>query len=138
PGGVRTELAHILFADIVGYSKNSTDRQGDLRARLRGSLEASPTFQRARMARFLLIETGDGMAVAFFDHPASPLMCAREIARNIRGAIPLRIGIHSGLIGCDIDGHGSPNLYGDGINTAQRVMDCGQAGHILLARMARE
>jgi class 3 adenylate cyclase len=136
--GVRTELAHILFADIVGYSKNSTGRQGEMRASLRAILEASPTYRQARTTRFVVIETGDGMAVAFFDHPVTPLLCAREIALACAGTLPLRMGIHSGLIAADIDGRGAPNLYGDGINVAQRVMDCGQAGHILLSRQAAE
>ena len=86
--------------------------------------QAPRSSERGRF-RFLLIETAtDGGR--FFDHPSAPLLCAREIARNVHDEIPLRIGIHSGLIGYDVDAHGSPNLYGDGINTAQRVMDCGR------------
>lgn len=133
-GAVR--IAHVLFLDIVGYSRETTSRQGKLLQQLNTAVSGSPTFGAAQAAGGLqTLPTGDGMVLLFHTDVAAPARCAREIARSLRGenAPAVRMGIHSGLVQTQMDISGGENVVGEGINTAQRVMDFGEAGHILLS-----
>ena len=140
PAPLKLELAHVLFADLVGYSRQKIDRQHALLAELNRTVRATETFRRAEQAgQLMALPTGDGMALVFSSNPEDPVQCAVEIARAVRegSELPLRLGIHSGPVSSITDLNGQPNVAGAGINTAQRVMDCGDAGHILLsARVA--
>ncbi len=137
---LKLELAHVLFLDLVGYSRMRTDAQHASLGELNRLVRATETFQRAdATGQLLRLPTGDGMALAFFTTPEDPAQCALELSRALRqGAdLPLRIGIHSGPVSSMVDVNGRPNVAGAGINLAQRVMDCGDAGHILVsARVA--
>jgi TolB-like protein/class 3 adenylate cyclase/Tfp pilus assembly protein PilF len=133
---LRLEIAHVLFIDIVGYSKLSTDEQHALIERLNEAVQSTAEFRKADAARRLLkIPAGDGMALVFYDSPEAPVECAMEVTRALAGAgVPLRMGINSGPVSGVIDVNGRANVAGEGINLAQRVMDCGDAGHILLSK----
>ena len=140
PPPLKLELAHVLFADLVGYSRRRIDEQHALLAELNRIVRATESFARAEAAGQLIsLPTGDGMALVFFTNPEDPVECALEISRAIRQGsnLPLRLGIHSGPVSSIVDVNGQPNVAGAGINFAQRVMDCGDAGHVLLsARVA--
>ena len=86
--------------------------------------------------RHLRLPTGDGMALLFFRSPEEPARCALEISRELKKhpEIKLRMGIHSGPVSQVRDVNDTINIAGAGINVAQRVMDCGDAGHILVSR----
>ncbi|HLK59061.1 MAG TPA: AAA-like domain-containing protein [Chthonomonadaceae bacterium] len=129
------QIAHVLFLDIVGYSRLSTGSQGQTMERLNAVVNASPAFSRATESGALPLPTGDGMALLFFHDVITPAQCAMEVTHALRGeaAMPLRMGIHSGLVQKQMDIAGRENVVGEGINTAQRVMDFGDAGHILLS-----
>jgi class 3 adenylate cyclase len=140
-----TEVAHVLFMDIAGFSRGSMEMQARLTNELRELVRQTPEFIRATQLRELIqLDTGDGMALVFFRDPLAPLQCAVEIAQSLKAHphLPLRMGIHSGPVSRSTDLNGRENITGSGINTAQRVMDCGDAGHILLssasAELARE
>jgi TolB-like protein/class 3 adenylate cyclase len=139
---VRLEIAHVLFIDIVGYSKLSIDDQRRAIERLNDAVQFTTAFQRAETtARLAKIPAGDGMALVFYDSPESPVECAMEISRTFStpDAPRLRMGIHSGPVSGVVDVSGRSNVAGEGINIAQRVMDCGDAGHILLShRLAQD
>ena len=123
--------------DIVGYSTLLTDEQPTRMLELQGVVRASPEFQSARgMGQLLRLPTGDGMALSFFGDLESPLRCAVQISRALQQHphIKLRMGIHSGLVYRIADINENLNIAGGGINIAQRVMDCGDAGHILLSK----
>lgn len=133
----RLETAHVLFIDIVGYSTLLTDEQPLRMLELQDVVRASGEFQGAKQAGQLLrLPTGDGMALSFFGELETPLRCAVEISRALRQHpnIKLRMGIHSGLVYRIADINENLNIAGGGINIAQRVMDCGDAGHILLSK----
>ncbi|HTE18262.1 MAG TPA: AAA-like domain-containing protein [Armatimonadota bacterium] len=141
PGGPEVELAHVLFVDLVGYSRLTTDRQTERLARLQGTIRAAAEVHRADAAGLLLcLPTGDGMALVFFGSPEAPLRCAMELARALRPSpeIALRMGVHTGPVYRIQDINAHQNVAGGGINMAQRVMDCGDAGHILLSRGTAE
>jgi TolB-like protein/Tfp pilus assembly protein PilF len=139
---LRLEIAHVLFIDLVGYSKLSIDDQRRAVERLNDAVQSTAAFQHAEAAaRLAKIPTGDGMALVFYDSPESPVECAMEISRKLStpDAPRLRMGIHSGPISGVVDVSGRSNVAGEGINIAQRVMDCGDAGHILLSnRLAQD
>jgi class 3 adenylate cyclase len=135
PGG---EVAHVLFMDLVGYSRLSIEEQRQAANALRAAVRACVEFGRAeRAGQLLCLDTGDGMALVFFGDLLAPLRCAIELAHIIapRADLPLRIGLHSGPISRVRDINGGENVAGPGINLAQRVMDCGDAGHILLSNV---
>src|SRR5438034_1426847 len=135
------EIAHVLFIDIVGYSKLSINDQHAAVEELNQIVRTSEQFQRAEAAgRLLKIATGDGMALVFYTSPEAPAQCAVEISRALKEhpRLRLRMGIHSGPVSGVIDVNNRPNLAGTGLNTAQRVMDCGDAGHIMLSKRAAE
>src|SRR5216110_45674 len=138
---IQLEIAHVLFIDIVGYSKVSVNDQHAAVEELTRIVRASEQFQRAEAAsRLLRIPTGDGMALVFYTSPEAPAQCAVEIspARKEHSRLQLRMGIHSGPVSGVVDVNERANLTGAGINLAQRVMDCGDAGHILLSKHAAE
>ena len=138
---IQLEIGHVLFIDVVGYSTLSIDDQHAAVEELNAVVRASEQFQRAEgTGRLLKIPTGDGMALVFFTSPEAPAQCAMEISRSLkqRAPLPLRMGIHSGPVSGVIDVNERANLAGTGLNMAQRVMDCGDAGHILLSKRVAE
>ncbi|PYK98345.1 MAG: hypothetical protein DME32_14405 [Verrucomicrobia bacterium] len=131
------EIAHVLFIDIVGYSKLLIDRQRDLVNKLNTIVRETDQFKSAEAAgKLVRLPTGDGMALAFFTNPEAPLKCAIEISQRGKDEpeLALRMGLHSGPVSGVTDVNDRSNVAGIGINMAQRVMDCGDAGHILLSK----
>jgi len=137
---VKLEIVHVLFLDIVGYSKALTDEQQELIDRLNQVVRGSDEFQKAAAAdRLIKIPTGDGMALIFYNSPEQPVNCAREISRSLKdSSLPVRMGVHSGPVSAVTDLNDRINAAGVGINIAQRVMDCGDTGHILLSKRVAE
>src|SRR5438132_1271446 len=138
---IQLEIAHVLFVDIVGYSKVSINEQRAVIDELNEVVRASEQFQKAEVeARLIKIPTGDGMALVFYKSPEEPVKCALEISRTLKEhpRLQLRMGVHSGPVSGVIDVNGHPNLAGAGLNMAQRVMSCGDAGHILLSKRVAE
>src|SRR5207302_5323463 len=134
---IKLEIAHVLFIDIVGYSKLSINEQRAAIDELTQTVRASEQFQNAEAAgRLIKIPTGDGMALVIYKSPEEPVKCVLEISRALKEhpKIKLRMGAHSGPVSGVIDVNGQANLAGAGLNMAQRVMDCGDAGHILLSK----
>src|ERR1700758_163465 len=137
----RLEIGHVLFIDIVGYSKLLVKQQSELLRELNEVVSGTKEFREAESAEKLIrLPTGDGMALVFRTNPEAPAQCAMEIARALKShpAIQLRMGIHSGPVNEVVDVNQRANIAGAGINMAQRVMDCGDAGHILLSRHVAE
>src|SRR2546430_2726473 len=138
---IELEIAHVLFIDIVGYSKLSINDQHAAVEELNQIVRASEQFERAGAAsRLIKIPTGDGMALVFYTSPEAPAQCAVEISRALKEfpRLQLRMGVHSGPVSGVIDVTGRANLAGAGLNIAQRVMECGDAGHILLSKHVAE
>src|SRR5437868_7447027 len=138
---IQLEIAHVLFLDIVGYSKLSVNEQHARVDELNGIVRLSEQFQKAEATnRILKIPTGDGMALVFYRSPEEPAQCAFEISRALKEnpRLQVRMGIHSGPVSGVVDVNQRTNVTGAGINLAQRVMDCGDAGHILLSRHVAE
>src|SRR5437762_7526842 len=138
---IQLEIAHVLFIDIVGYSKLSVKDQHAAVEQLNQVVRASEQFQRAdSAARLLKVATGDGMALVFYTSPEAPAQCAVEISRSLKEEprLQLRMGIHSGPVSGVVDVNERANVAGVGINLAQRMMDCGDAGHILLSKHVAE
>src|SRR5437763_16151106 len=138
---IQLEIPHVLFIDIVGYSKLSVNEQHARVEELNQIVRRSEQFQKAEAAsRLLKIPTGDGMALVFYTSPEAPAQCAVEISRAFKEhpRLQLRMGIHSGPVSGVVDVNERANLTGAGINMAQRVMDCGDAGHILLSKHVAE
>jgi TolB-like protein/class 3 adenylate cyclase/Flp pilus assembly protein TadD len=138
---IQLEIAHVLFTDIVGYSKLPINQQRTFVERLNEIVRGTDEFQTAGTAgRLITIPTGDGITLVFYDSPETPAECALEISRALKKhpELHLRMGVHSGPVSGVIDATGKANVAGAGINMAQRVMDCGDAGHILLSRRVAE
>ena len=138
---IELEIAYVLFVDIVGYSKLVTSEQRRLLELLNQIVRESEHFRSAEAKhRLLTVPTGDGMALVFYNTPAAPVECALEIstAATEHPELQLRMGIHSGPVSGVIDVSGRSNIAGAGINIAQRVMDCGDAGHILVSKHMAE
>jgi TolB-like protein/class 3 adenylate cyclase/Tfp pilus assembly protein PilF len=138
---IQLEIAHVLFTDIVGYSKLPINQQRALVERLNETVRGTDEFQAAGTAgRLITIPTGDGITLVFYHSPEAPVECALEISRALKKhpELQLRMGIHSGPVSGVIDATGKANVAGPGINVAQRVMDCGDAGHILLSKRVAE
>ncbi len=134
---IQLEIAHVLFIDIVGYSKLSINEQGALVDTLNQIVRGTEEFRSAEAAgRLIKIPTGDGMALVFYSSAEAPAQCAVEISRALKQhpGVQLRMGVHSGPVSGVIDVNGRPNLAGAGLNIAQRVMSCGDAGHILVSK----
>jgi class 3 adenylate cyclase/Flp pilus assembly protein TadD len=131
------EMAHVLFLDIVGYSRLPMDQQQRVIHDLQGAVRGTSEFARAQAEDQLIrLPTGDGMALVFFRDPEAPVRCALELTKILRGNpdIKLRMGIHAGPVYRIADINANRNVAGGGINMAQRVMECGDAGHILLSK----
>jgi TolB-like protein/class 3 adenylate cyclase/Tfp pilus assembly protein PilF len=138
---IQLEIAHVLFTDIAGYSKLPINQQRALVERLNEIVQGTEEFQSAEAAgRLIKIPTGDGITLVFYQSPEAPVECALEISRALKKhpELQLRMGIHSGPVSGVIDVTGKANVAGAGINMAQRVMDCGDAGHILLSKRLAE
>ncbi|PYL70045.1 MAG: hypothetical protein DMF22_10310 [Verrucomicrobia bacterium] len=138
---IQLEIAHVLFTDIVGYSKLPINEQRALVERLNEIVRSTDEFQAAETAgRLIKIPTGDGITLVFYQSPEAPVECALEISRALKKhpELQLRMGIHSGPVSGVIDVTGKANVAGAGINIAQRVMDCGDGGHILLSKHVAE
>jgi serine/threonine protein kinase len=137
-GGEQTmQLAHVLFMDIVGYSKLPIDRQTQVLRQLQDIVRGTAEVTRAQASSQLIsLPTGDGMALVFFSNLEAPVRCALEISKVLKNhrEIELRMGIHSGPVNQMVDVNERANVAGAGINMAQRVMDCGDMGHILLSK----
>src|SRR5438552_9440846 len=138
----RLQIGHVLFIDMVGYSKLLINEQTSLLRELNELVQATEQFRAAEKKHKLVrVATGDGMALVFRDSPESPVRCALEINHSIRNKTPslsIRMGIHSGLVNEVSDVNRRTNVAGPGINIAQRVMDCADAGHILLSKHVAE
>jgi TolB-like protein/class 3 adenylate cyclase/Tfp pilus assembly protein PilF len=138
---IELEIAHVLFTDIVGYSKLPIHQQRTVVERLNEIVQGTDEYQAAESAgRLITIPTGDGITLVFYHSPEAPVECALEISRALKKypELQLRMGIHSGPVSGVIDATGKANVAGAGINMAQRVMDCGDAGHILLSKHVAE
>ena len=138
---IALEIAHVLFIDIVGYSKLSINEQQATVDELTQVVLSGEQFQKADAADGLIkIASGDGMALVFYTSPEAPVRCAIEISRALKDHPPLqvRMGIHSGPASGVVDVTGRANLTGAGLNMANRVMECGDAGHILLSKHVAE
>lgn len=132
------QIAHVLFVDMVGFSRASLNEQARLLEKLNTIVAATPAFADARARRAVQpLPSGDGMALIFYDDVTAPARCAVQIARALASGtgsdIAVRMGVHSGLVQRQMDIAGGENLVGEGLNTAQRVMDFGDEGHILLS-----
>ena len=138
----RFRIGHVLFIDVVGYSKLLVNDQTRLVRRLNELVQATEQVRLAsKKNKLLRVATGDGMALVFRDSPESPVRCALELSQALKKEtppIPVRMGIHSGLLNEVMDVNNRMNVTGAGINIAQRIMDCGDAGHILLSKHVAE
>jgi TolB-like protein/class 3 adenylate cyclase/Tfp pilus assembly protein PilF len=138
---IELEIAYVLFIDIVGYSKLVTSEQRRLLELLNQIVRESEHFRGAEAkGRLISVPTGDGMALVFYNTPEAPVQCALEVssAASEHPEVKLRMGIHSGPVSGVVDVSGRSNIAGAGINIAQRVMDCGDAGHILVSKHMAE
>jgi TolB-like protein len=138
---IRLQIGHVLFVDIVGYSKLLVNQQSELLRELNEVVSRTNEFREAEAeGKLIRLPTGDGMALVFRTDPEAPAQCALEIARALKEhpRIALRMGIHSGPISEVADVNQRQNIAGAGINLAQRVMDCGDAGHILVSKRVAE
>ena len=138
---IQLEIAHVLFIDIVGYSKLSINEQRSAVDELTQIVRATEEFQKAEASeRLIKIATGDGVALVFYTSPEAPVRCAVELSRAVKDhpRLRVRMGIHSGPVSGVVDVTGRTNLAGAGLNLARRVMDCGDGGHILLSKHVAE
>lgn len=138
---IELEIAYVLFVDIVGYSKLLINDQRRLLELLNEMVRKTDQFKKAEANhRLITIPTGDGMALVFYNTPEAPVECALEISRAVKEhpELKLRMGVHSGPVSGVVDVNGRANVAGAGINVAQRVMDCGDAEHILLSKHVAE
>src|ERR1700726_3768628 len=135
------EIAHVLFIDVVGFSKLLINDQSEILEQLNQLVRETPHFREAEAAgKLIRLSTGDGMALVFSNSAEAPVECALEINKALKSypQIQLRMGVHSGPVNAVSDVNDRSNVTGAGINVAQRVMDCGDAGHILLSRHVAE
>src|SRR5881296_3138778 len=144
---VKFEIGHVLFIDIVGYSKLLINEQSEQIQKLREIVRATEQFRLAEaQGKLVRLPTGDGGALVFRNSSEAPVLCALEITKELqkdtgskeKPQLRLRMGIHSGPVNEVVDLNEQANIAGAGINIAQRVMDCGDAGHILLSRHVAE
>ncbi len=134
---LRLEIGHVLFLDIVGYSKLLINEQSEQLQKLKEIVRATEQFRVAEAeGKLLRLPAGDGGALVFRTNPEAPVLCAQEISKGLKVCPELRVrmGIHSGPVNEVTDLNEQANMAGAGINFAQRVMDCGDAGHILLSK----
>src|SRR6266498_3685141 len=138
---MKFEIGHVLFIDIVGYSKLLITEQSEQMQKLREIVRATEQFRSAEAeGKLLRLPTGDGGALVFRTSPEAPVLCALELSKALRNHPELRVrmGIHSGPVNEVADLNEQMNVAGAGINIARRVMDCGDAGHILLSKHVAE
>src|SRR6266496_3053116 len=138
---VKLEIGHVLFIDIVGYSKLLITEQSELFQKLKEIVWGTEQFRLAQAeGKLLRLPTGDGGALVFRNNPEAPVLCAMEISKELKRhpELQVRMGIHSGPVNEITDLNAQANIAGAGINIAQRVMDCGYAGHILRSRHVAE
>jgi serine/threonine protein kinase len=131
------QMAHVLFMDLVSYSALPMDRQKQYLADLQAIVRSAPRFRAGEKAGELIsLPTGDGMALVFFGDPVSPVQCALEVSAGLKEKqhLELRMGVHTGPVYRVADVNANANVSGGGINLAQRIMDCGDAGHILVSK----
>ncbi len=141
PASDELEIAHILFIDVIGYSTLLINEQTEVVAELTRLVKETPHFKAADASgRLIRIPTGDGMALVFFNSPEAPVWCAIELTKALKGndKFRVRMGVHSGPIHSIADVNDRKNVTGTGINTAQRIMDCADAGHILVSSRVAE
>ena len=141
PPHVKLEIGHVLFIDIVGYSKLLISEQSDQLQKLKEIVWATEQFRQAQAeGKLLRLPTGDGGALVFRNHSEAPVLCAMEISKGLKQHPELRVrmGVHSGPVNEITDLNAQANIAGAGINIAQRVMDCADAGHILLSKHVAE
>src|SRR5213592_4121146 len=133
---LRFEIGHVLFIDIVGYSKLLIEEQKERLGQLTSIVLGTAQVRDSTDEQLVRLPTGDGMALVFRHSAEEPARCALEVSEALRKhpEIPVRMGVHSGPVSEVTDVSGRSNLAGAGINMAQRVMDCGDAGHILLSQ----
>src|SRR2546430_12779598 len=134
---LRLEIGHVLFIDIVGYSKLLINEQSEQIQKLKAIVRGTEQFRLAETeGKLLRLPTGDGGALVFRNSLEAPVLCALEISKELKShpELQVRMGIHSGPVNEVTDLNEQANIAGAGINIAQRVMDCGDAGHILLSR----
>src|SRR5437016_11426197 len=143
PSELKFEIGHVLFIDIVGYSKLLISEQSEQLQKLKEIVRATEQFRLAEAeGKLLRLPTGDGGALVFRTNVEAPALCALEITRELqkhpgskeKPQLRLRMGIHSGPVNEVVDLNEQANIAGAGINIAQRVMECGDAGHILLSK----
>ena len=135
------QIGHVLFLDVVGYSRLTVDDQREVVAELSKLVRSSNSFLEAeKTGKLVRVPTGDGMALVFFSTPEAPVRCATELARLLKqqSAIQVRMGMQSGPVSTVSEVNDRSNVAGAGINIAQRIMDCGESGHILLSRHVAE
>ena len=138
---VKFEIGHVLFIDIVGYSKLLINEQSQQIQKLKEIVRGTEQFRLAEAeGKLLRLPTGDGGALVFRNNPEAPVLCAMEISKELKKhpELKVRMGIHSGPVNEITDLNEQANIAGAGINVAERVMDCGDAGHILLSRHVAE
>jgi len=138
---MKFDIGHVLFIDIVGYSKGLINEQSESLQKLKEIVRETEQFREAAAeGKLLRLPTGDGGALVFRNTPEAPVLCAMEIAQALKNYPELRVrmGVHSGPVNEISDLNEQANIAGAGINIAQRVMDCGDAGHILLSRHVAE
>src|SRR6476661_10956412 len=134
---MKFDIGHVLFIDIVGYSKGLINEQSESLQKLKEIVRETEQFREAAAeGKLLRLATGDGGALVFRNTPEAPVLCAMEIAQGLKNYPELRVrmGVHSGPVNEISDLNEQANIAGAGINIAQRVMDCGDAGHILLSK----
>src|SRR5205814_3205782 len=130
-------IGHVLFMDVVGYSKLLVNEQREVMHQLNQVVRKTAQFRKSdARGKLISIPSGDGMALVFFESPEEPVQCALEISRLLKNnpRLRLRMGAHSGPVDQVRDVNDRSNVAGAGINIAQRVMDCGDAGHILVSQ----
>src|ERR1700731_2082261 len=138
---LKFEIGHVLFIDIVGYSKLLISEQSEQIRKLKEVVRGTDQVRIAEAeGKLLRLPTGDGGALVFRNSPEAPVLCALEIAKALKNHPELRVrmGIHSGPVNEVTDLNEQANIAGAGINIAQRIMDCGDAGHILVSKHAAE
>src|SRR6266513_2283463 len=131
------EIAYLLLIDVVGYSKLLVNEQIELIQQLNQIVRSTECFRSAEVSgKLVRLSTGDGMALLFFRSPEEPAQCALEISQTLKDHphIQVRMGVHSGAVNQTTDVNDQSNVAGAGINVAQRVLDCGDAGHIILSK----
>src|SRR5580704_6945250 len=137
PSEVKFEIGHVLFIDIVGYSKLLINEQTEQIQKLKEIVRGTEQVRLAEAeGKLLRLPTGDGGALVFRNTLEAPVLCALEISQELKNhpELHVRMGIHSGPVNEVVDLNEQSNIAGAGINIAQRVMDCGDAGHILVSK----